>query len=98
MARPRRHARIQGIVGVDPLMPAPTKIPLILLPGLLCDDVLWRHQVEELADIAEPRVADLTGADSVTGLARAVLTGAPPRFALAGLSMGGYVAFEIMRM
>ncbi len=74
------------------------KIPLVLLPGLLCDALLWRHQSDALADIATPGVADLTTADSVGGLARAVLTRAPPRFALAGLSMGGYVAFEIMRI
>ncbi|MSO89589.1 MAG: alpha/beta fold hydrolase [Rhodospirillaceae bacterium] len=74
------------------------KIPLVLLPGLLCDALLWRHQSDNLADIATPTVADLTEADSVGGLARAVLTAAPPRFALAGLSMGGYVAFEIMRI
>ncbi len=74
------------------------KIPLVLLPGLLCDALLWRHQSDNLTDIATPSVADLTEADSVGGLARAVLTAAPPRFALAGLSMGGYVAFEIMRI
>ena len=80
-------------------MPAPRqKIPLILLPGLLCDALLWRHQIENLGDIAEPVSADITGADSVAALARAVLAKAPPRFALGGLSMGGYVAFEIMRI
>lgn len=73
------------------------RTPLVLCPGLLNDDALWRHQIDSLADIAEPRVADLTGADSIGRLAKAVLDGAPPRFALAGLSMGGYVAFEIMR-
>src|SRR5262245_52622153 len=73
------------------------RTPLILLPGLLCDAALWRGQVEELADLAEPWVADLTRDDSVTVMAQRVLAQAPPRFALAGLSMGGYVAQEIMR-
>src|SRR5262249_33357787 len=73
------------------------KIPLLLLPGLLCDDALWRRQVEGLADIAVPRVADLTQDDSFPGMARRVLSQAPERFALAGLSMGGYLAQEIMR-
>jgi pimeloyl-ACP methyl ester carboxylesterase len=73
------------------------KTPLVLCPGLLNDAALWRHQVDSLADIAEPMVADLTGADSVAALAQAVLAAAPPRFALVGLSMGGYVSFEIMR-
>ena len=44
------------------------------------------------------RVADFTGHDSIRAMAEAVLSGAPPRFALAGLSMGGYVAQEIMRL
>ena len=73
------------------------KSALILLPGLLCDRALWAAQIDALADIADIAVADLTGADSMGGLADAVLRSAPPRFALAGLSMGGYVAFEIMR-
>ncbi|MFC1673735.1 alpha/beta fold hydrolase [Pseudomonadota bacterium] len=71
--------------------------PLIFLPGLLCDGALWAAQAEGLADIADVHVADLTGADTMEGLARAVLDTAPERFAVAGLSMGGYVAQEIMR-
>jgi len=73
------------------------RTPLILLPGLLCDTALWRGQVDDLADIAAPSVADMTRDDSVAAMARRVLAAAPPRFALAGLSMGGYVAQEIMR-
>ena len=64
------------------------KIPLVLLPGLLCDAALWAPQVEALADIAEPSVADLTRDESLAGMARRVLAAAPARFALAGLSMG----------
>jgi pimeloyl-ACP methyl ester carboxylesterase len=73
------------------------KIPLMLLPGLLCDRALWEPQLAGLDDIAEMAVADLTRADSVAGMAEGVLAAAPARFALAGLSMGGYVSFEIMR-
>jgi len=73
------------------------RLPLILLPGLLCDAALWQHQVRDLADIAETTVADTSAQDSMAAIARSVLDAAPPRFALAGLSMGGYVAFEIMR-
>jgi pimeloyl-ACP methyl ester carboxylesterase len=72
------------------------KIPLALLPGLLCDAALWRPQVEALADVAEPWVADLTTQDSIAAMAEAVLAAMPARFALAGLSMGGYVALEII--
>jgi pimeloyl-ACP methyl ester carboxylesterase len=73
------------------------KEPLVLLPGLLSDAAMWRPQLEGLADIAECRVADLTRDDSQQGMARSVLAAAPPRFSLAGQSMGGYVAQEIMR-
>jgi pimeloyl-ACP methyl ester carboxylesterase len=73
------------------------KTPLVLLPGLLCDSALWQAQITALADIAAITVADLTRDDSLPAMARRVLAAAPPRFALAGLSMGGYVAQEIMR-
>ena len=72
---------------------------LVLLPGLLCDGRLWRHQVENLGDYVRVVVADLTVGGSVPGMARAVLGAVPAgRFALAGLSMGGYVALEVMRV
>ena len=71
---------------------------LLLLPGLLNDARLWRHQIDGLADIAYVTVAELTDADSMATLAANVLKQAPnERFALAGLSMGGYVALEVMR-
>lgn len=70
---------------------------LILVPGLLCDAALWRHQLAHLDDIARCSVADVTGADSIDGLAAAVLDQAPARFALCGLSMGGIIAHAIMR-
>ncbi|MET3712280.1 pimeloyl-ACP methyl ester carboxylesterase [Sphingomonas trueperi] len=73
------------------------RAPLLLLPGLLCDAALWRVQVEALADVAEAQVADLTLDDSVAAMAARALRSAPPRFALAALSMGGYVAFEVLR-
>jgi pimeloyl-ACP methyl ester carboxylesterase len=73
------------------------KIPLLLLPGLLCDGRLWAPQIAALAERAEPVVADLTRDDTIAGMARSALAAALPRFALAGLSMGGYVAQEIMR-
>lgn len=72
---------------------------LVLLPGLLCDERLWRHQVQYLGNIVRVVVADLRVGGSVSGMARAVLDAAPAgRFALAGLSMGGYVALEVMRV
>jgi pimeloyl-ACP methyl ester carboxylesterase len=74
-----------------------SRIPLVLVPGTLCDAALWRHQTQHLADIAEIAVADHTGAETMDAIAGQILTAAPPTFALAGLSMGGYVAFAVMR-
>ncbi|KKB77134.1 alpha/beta hydrolase [Devosia soli] len=71
--------------------------PIVLLPGLLCDARLWRDVVLPLRDTVAPMVADLTLDDTIAGMASRTLLAAPPRFALAGLSMGGYVALEIMR-
>lgn len=67
---------------------------LLLLPGLLCDHRLWAGQQGAAASLL---VADLTRDDTIGGMAERVLASAPARFALAGLSMGGYVAMEIMR-
>ncbi|GLQ56854.1 alpha/beta fold hydrolase [Devosia nitrariae] len=70
---------------------------LVLLPGLICDERLWRDVTAGLGSDIEPVVADLTRDDSISAMANRTLASAPARFALAGLSMGGYVAFEIMR-
>ena len=67
------------------------KIPLVLVPGLLCDGDLWRPQIERLSDIAQPSVGDTLQDASISGMAERILKAAPDRFALAGLSMGGYV-------
>ena len=70
---------------------------LLLLPGLLCDARLWRDQAAALAAIADPVVADLTQDDRVEAMAARALAEVHGPFALAGLSMGGYVALEILR-
>jgi len=73
------------------------QLPLILIPGLLNTARLWADQVAVLGRGRPITVADSAAADTMAGLADAVLRGAPERFALAGLSMGGYMAFEILR-
>ena len=73
-------------------------MPLLLLPGLLCDARLWRDQIEALRDVAEPVVGDLTQDDDFETMAKRALATMPERFALASLSMGGYVAFALMRI
>ena len=70
---------------------------LLLLPGLLCDGRLWRDQVAALGPLARAVVADLTQDDRVEAMAARALASVEGRFALAGLSMGGYVALEVMR-
>jgi pimeloyl-ACP methyl ester carboxylesterase len=77
---------------------APTdSLPIVLIPGLLCSPRLYAEQVPALWRFGAVTVADHTRDDSVGGIAGRLLAAAPPRFALAGLSMGGYTAFEVMR-
>ncbi len=73
------------------------RIPLVLLPGLLNDAALWRHQTDTLGDVADIIIPDLARFDDLGAAARTLLSELPDTFALAGLSMGGYVAQEIMR-
>ena len=74
------------------------KTKLVLVPGLLCDAQLWRAQTEKLSDVADMWVADHRRSATMAGVARDVLQDAPfEHFALAGLSMGGYISLEIMR-
>lgn len=71
---------------------------LLLLPGLLTDARLWQDQVAGLSGVAAATVADLSGADTMSALAASALRQVPAgRFVMAGLSMGGYVALELMR-
>jgi len=72
-------------------------LPVVLIPGLLASARLYAAQIAELWRCGPVMVADHTRDDSMGGIARRILAVAPPRFALAGLSMGGYIAFEILR-
>lgn len=71
--------------------------PVVMVPGLRCDAHLYAPVIARLASTIAPHVADISLDDSIAGMASRILTAAPARFALAGLSMGGYVALEIMR-
>ena len=73
------------------------KIHLVILPAFMTTGALWHHQIDALADLAEIQVIDLTPYDSIERMARGVLEQSPENFALAGLSLGGYTAFEIMK-
>lgn len=72
-------------------------LPVVLIPGLLASARLYAAQIPELWRCGPVMVADHTRDDSMGALARRILANAPPRFALAGLSMGGYICFEILR-
>jgi len=71
--------------------------PLLLVPGLMCDRAVWDPLVPALGQSQACIVVDHGDADSLAAMARRLLDAAPPRFALAGHSMGGRVALEVMR-
>lgn len=71
--------------------------PTVLIPGLACSARLYAGQIAALWRHGPVMVADHTRQDSMAAIAASILAEAPPRFALAGLSMGGYVSFEILR-
>lgn len=71
--------------------------PLVLVPGLTCDAEVWRAQLEGLSGAARMTIADTLQDDSIAAMAQRLLDAAPDRFALAGFSMGGYVAMEVVR-
>jgi pimeloyl-ACP methyl ester carboxylesterase len=72
-------------------------LPLVLVPGLLCSARLYAAQVTALWPHGQVTIADHSRDDDMAAIAARILADAPPRFALAGLSMGGYIAFAMMR-
>jgi pimeloyl-ACP methyl ester carboxylesterase len=73
------------------------KQSLLLLSGLLCDETVWADIPERLKDVADVRVISFRGFSSIPAMAEHVLASAPERFAVAGHSMGGRVALEVIR-
>lgn len=74
-----------------------TRETVLLVPGLVCDGAVWAHQRAGLADVADCIVPDVCEPDTMQGMAAEVLAQAPGRFAIAGFSMGGYIALEVLR-
>ena len=74
------------------------KDPLVLLPGMMCDARLFMPQILDLGLDHSLHLAPITQFDSVEAIAKSVLARAPERFALAGLSMGGIVAMEMLAL
>jgi pimeloyl-ACP methyl ester carboxylesterase len=71
-------------------------LPILLIPGMMCDARMWGGLAAHIAPRAVGHYLP-TGADTMADLARILLQDAPPRFALAGLSMGGILAMEVLR-
>lgn len=69
---------------------------LVLVPGLVCDGRVWRDQVAALSAARTVRIAEHGVSDTLGMMAERLLDAAPPRFALAGHSMGGRVALEVL--
>ncbi|KQN02184.1 hypothetical protein ASE82_13150 [Sphingomonas sp. Leaf230] len=69
----------------------------MLLPAMGCDGQLWARQIVDLAAVAQVDFGDLSQDDTLSEMAARVLASAPPRFAVAGVSLGGYVAMEMVR-
>ena len=72
-------------------------LPLLLIPGLLCSARLYGPQIAALWPCGPVTVADHRRDEDMAAIATGILEQAPPRFALAGLSMGGYIAFAMLR-
>jgi pimeloyl-ACP methyl ester carboxylesterase len=72
-------------------------LPIVLVPGLLTSPRLYAAQLPALWQHGPATIADNTRDDTIAAIASRILADAPPRFALAGLSMGGYICFEIVR-
>ena len=72
-------------------------VPLLMLPGMMCDARLFSPQIAALSGQRAIQLAPIGGHDNVADLAAEVLAHAPERFALMGLSMGGIVAMEVLR-
>lgn len=72
-------------------------IPIVLVPGLNCSTALYSEQIPALWRFGPVQIADHTRDDTMAAIATRILNAAPPRFALGGLSMGGYIALEIVR-
>jgi pimeloyl-ACP methyl ester carboxylesterase len=92
---PADHRAAASRLGGNEISPGAE--PLVVLPGMLGDADVWADAAALLAEDRSVQVGRIDLDDSVAGAAASVLATAPPRFALAGHSLGGIVAFEIVR-
>jgi pimeloyl-ACP methyl ester carboxylesterase len=85
--------RVEGVIA----RPGGEPVPLLLLPGHVCDYAVWALVLPHLAGHADCRIPEFSDEPSLPAMAGHVLAGAPATFALAGHSMGGRVALEVIR-
>lgn len=71
--------------------------PIVLVPGLLCTAEAFAPQIAALWPHGPVTIASTLEGRTIVEIAAEILDAAPPRFALAGISMGGYISFEMMR-
>lgn len=71
--------------------------PLVMLPGTLCDEMLFQHQLDDLNDLANCQVGNISSSDNLQKVASNVLQSIKGKFSIMGLSYGGIIAFEIWR-
>src|SRR6201999_3955714 len=76
---------------------AASMTPFLLIPGLNANARVYRDAVEALWPFGPVTVANTLEGEGIDGIAAAILRDAPPKFALGGFSMGGYLSFEILR-
>jgi hypothetical protein len=72
-------------------------LPIVLVPGLLTSPRLYAEQLPTLWRHGPVTIAGTTHDHTIAAIASRILADAPSRFALAGLSMGGYICFKIAR-
>lgn len=74
-----------------------SQLPILLVPGLNCSARIYANQIPALWQFGPVTIANHRDGDSMAAIARSILAHAPDQFALVGFSMGGYIAFEILR-
>lgn len=79
------------------LEPVPAMLPILLVPGLLCTAEVFSPQIPALWPHGPVTIASTLEGATMEEIAGSILANAPPRFALGGISMGGYLCFEILR-
>lgn len=77
---------------------AETRPTLVLIPGLLCDGIVWQAAIDRFASEMPVMIGDCSTQDSLADMAKDILAANPGRLRVAGHSMGGRVALEMMRL